>query len=113
MATSGSNGRLRRIKSRVSELSLTDGVAAGGRMAKVKVKNFGAPDELRKFEKGKLQLFSFSGATVGKEPEQLLVFRRRAEVFHHGRVRHPLSRDKLFDGYDIHIILRQVPDETL
>jgi len=35
-------------------------------MAKAKVKKFGAPDELRKFEKGKLQLINFKGAAVGR-----------------------------------------------
>lgn len=35
-------------------------------MAKAKVKKFGAPDELRKFEKGRLELLTFSGATVGR-----------------------------------------------
>ena len=35
-------------------------------MAKAKVKKFGAPDELRKFEKGKLQLLNFRGAMVGR-----------------------------------------------
>lgn len=35
-------------------------------MAQAKVKKFGAPDELRKFEKGKLELVSFEGVTVGR-----------------------------------------------
>ena len=35
-------------------------------MAKAKVKKFGSPDELRKFEKGKLQLVTLGGATVGR-----------------------------------------------
>ena len=35
-------------------------------MAKAKVKKFGAPDETRKFEKGKLQLVKFGGAAVGR-----------------------------------------------
>lgn len=35
-------------------------------MAKAKVKKFGRPDELRKFEKGKLQLINFRGAAVGR-----------------------------------------------
>lgn len=35
-------------------------------MAKAKVKKFGAPDELRTFEKGRLQLVKFGGATVGR-----------------------------------------------
>jgi len=35
-------------------------------LAKAKVKKFGAPDELRKFEKGKLQLVNFQGAAVGR-----------------------------------------------
>ncbi len=50
---------------------------------------------------------------VGEEPEQLMVFRRRAEIFHHDRTRHPLGRDKLFDGYAVRSLLRQVPDEEL
>jgi hypothetical protein len=35
-------------------------------MAKAQVKKFGKPSELRKFEKGKLQLLNFRGATVGR-----------------------------------------------
>jgi hypothetical protein len=35
-------------------------------VAKAKVKKFGAPDETRKFEKGKLQLVKFGGAAVGR-----------------------------------------------
>ena len=35
-------------------------------MAKAKVKKFGAPDETRKFERGKLQLVKFGGAVVGR-----------------------------------------------
>jgi hypothetical protein len=50
---------------------------------------------------------------VGEEPEQELVFRRRAEIFHHDRTRHPLARDKLFDGYAVRTMLRQVPDDLL
>lgn len=33
---------------------------------KAQVKKFGAPNELRKFEKGKLQLLNFKGGTVGR-----------------------------------------------
>jgi hypothetical protein len=50
---------------------------------------------------------------VGKEPEQVLVFRRRAEVIHHDHTRHPLGLEKLFDGYAVRSMLRQVPDEML
>ena len=35
-------------------------------MAKLKVKKFGKPDELRKFEHGKLSLLSFRGSMVGR-----------------------------------------------
>jgi len=35
-------------------------------LPKPQVKKFGAPDELRKFENGKLQLVSFEGAAVGR-----------------------------------------------
>jgi 3',5'-cyclic AMP phosphodiesterase CpdA len=35
-------------------------------MAKLKVKKFGKPDELRKFDRGKLSLLTFSGGTVGR-----------------------------------------------
>ena len=35
-------------------------------MAKLKVKKFGKPDELRKFDFGKLSLVNFSGATIGR-----------------------------------------------
>ncbi len=35
-------------------------------MAKLKVKKFGKPDELRKFERGKLALVSFKDGTVGR-----------------------------------------------
>jgi len=35
-------------------------------MAKAKVKKFGAPDEVRTFDKGKLQLINISGATIGR-----------------------------------------------
>jgi len=35
-------------------------------MARLKVKKFGKPDELRKFGHGKLSLLNFRGATVGR-----------------------------------------------
>jgi hypothetical protein len=35
-------------------------------MAKAKVKKFGAPDEVREFEKGKLHLVNIGGATIGR-----------------------------------------------
>lgn len=35
-------------------------------VAKAKVKKLGKPDEVRKFEKGKLQLVKFSNGTVGR-----------------------------------------------
>jgi quercetin dioxygenase-like cupin family protein len=35
-------------------------------MAKLKVKKFGKPDELRKFDRGKLALLTFHDATVGR-----------------------------------------------
>jgi hypothetical protein len=35
-------------------------------VAKAKVKKFGRPDELRKFEKGKVQLVGFQSAMVGR-----------------------------------------------
>ena len=35
-------------------------------MAKLKVKKFGKPDELRKFDHGKLSLLNFRTATVGR-----------------------------------------------
>jgi hypothetical protein len=35
-------------------------------MAKLKVKRFGKPDELRKFERGKLSLLNFPSTTVGR-----------------------------------------------
>jgi hypothetical protein len=45
---------------------LISGVESMSNMAKAKVKKFGAPDETRKFEKGKLQLVKFGGAAVGR-----------------------------------------------
>lgn len=50
---------------------------------------------------------------IDEESEQLLVFRRRAEVFHHDRARRKLTRETLFNGYGIRMLLRQVPDELL
>lgn len=35
-------------------------------MAKLKVKKFGKPDELRKFDRGKLSLLNFRSTTVGR-----------------------------------------------
>lgn len=35
-------------------------------MKKLEVKNFGAPDEVRKFDKGKLELIKIGGVTIGK-----------------------------------------------
>jgi hypothetical protein len=35
-------------------------------LAKAKVKKFGAPDETRTFDKGKLQLVNFGEATIGR-----------------------------------------------
>ena len=35
-------------------------------MGKMEVKNFGQPDETRKFDKGKLELIKIGGAMIGK-----------------------------------------------
>jgi len=35
-------------------------------MKKMEVKNFNSPDEVRKFDKGKLELIKIGGATIGK-----------------------------------------------
>ena len=35
-------------------------------MAKIEVKNFGAPDEVRTFDKGRVELVKISGAAIGR-----------------------------------------------
>jgi hypothetical protein len=50
---------------------------------------------------------------VGEEPEQLLVFRRRAELIHHDPARRKLGLEHLFDGYGVRMPLRNIPDELL
>jgi len=50
---------------------------------------------------------------VGDEPEQMMMFRRRAQVFHHELTRRKLGLKELFDGYAVRMPLRQVPDELL
>lgn len=55
---------------------------------------------------------------VGEEPEQLLVFRRRADLINHDGERTPRHRAKLklevlFNGYGVRIPLRNIPDELL
>ena len=35
-------------------------------MKKAEIKNFGKPDEVREFPKGRLELINFGGATVGR-----------------------------------------------
>ena len=50
---------------------------------------------------------------VGEEPEQLLVFRRRAELIHHDPSRRKLGLEYLFNGYGVRIPLRNIPDELL
>lgn len=55
---------------------------------------------------------------VGEEPEQLLVFRRRADLINHDGERTPRHRNKLklemlFNGYGVRIPLRNIPDELL
>ena len=35
-------------------------------MKKVELKNFGKPDEIREFSKGRLELIKIGGATIGR-----------------------------------------------
>lgn len=35
-------------------------------MVKIKIKKFGIPDELRKFDKGKVQILDFEGKIIGR-----------------------------------------------
>jgi len=45
---------------------INDAQAERRRMKKAELKNFGKPDEVRKFPKGRLELIKVGGATVGR-----------------------------------------------